>query len=176
MKAHNVFNLIAMLFFLTAASFAQQVKTDYDRNVNFGQYKTYSWQKVDTRDPLWTDRIKSSVDAALTAKGWRQVPSDGSISLMAMEVTTTQQSLNTYYNSFGGGRRFGGGFAESTTTPEVYKIGTLVLDMVDTQTKKLVWRGSASDALSNKSDKNIKNLDKGVQKMLKNFPPGASKS
>jgi len=175
MKAHNVFVSIAMFFFLTAASFAQQVKTDYDRNVNFGQYKTYSWQKVDTKDPLWVDRIKNDVDAALTAKGWTQVPSGGNISLVAMEATTNQQTLNTYYNSFGGGRRFGGGFAESTTTPEVYKVGTLVVDMLDTQTNKLVWRGSASDALSNKSDKNIKNLDKGVQKMFKDFPPGASK-
>jgi hypothetical protein len=103
------------------------------------------------------------------------VPSGGNISLVATGVTTIQQTLNTYYNSFGGGRRFGGGYAESTTTPDVYRVGTLELDMVDTQTKKLVWRGSASDALSNKSDKNIKNLDKGVQKMLKNFPPGEPK-
>jgi hypothetical protein len=175
MKIDKLFNSIAMLFLLTAASFGQQVKTDYDRSANFAQYKTYSWQDVKTKDPLWVDRIKSDVDAALTAKGWKQVPSGGNISLVATEVTTTQQSLNTYYNSFGGGRRFGGGFAESTTTPEVYKVGTLVLDMMDAQTNKLVWRGSSSDALSNKSDKNIKNLDKGVQKMFKNFPPEATK-
>jgi len=177
MKVQNVFVSIAMLFVLTAASFALDVKTDYDRSSNFAQYKTYSWQNVQTKDPLQIDRIKSDVDAALTAKGWMQVPSGGNISLVAMEVTTNQQTLNTYYDNFGGfGRRFrGGGFGTSTTTVDNYKVGTLVLDMVDSQTNKLVWRGSASDALSNKSDKNIKNLDKGVQKMLKNFPPGESK-
>jgi hypothetical protein len=177
MKIHKLFSSIAMLFFLTAASFAQQVKTDYDRTTNFGQYKTYSWKKIETKDPLWVDRIKSDVDASLTAKGWKQVPSGGDVSLVATEITTNQPTLNTYYNNFGGfGRGFrGGGFGDSTTTVENYKVGTLVLDMSDTQTNKLVWRGSASDALSNKSDKNIKNLDKGVQKMLKNFPPEASK-
>jgi hypothetical protein len=174
MKAHNVFVSIAMLFLLTAASFAQQVKTDYDRSVNFGQYKTYSWQKVTTKDPLWADRIKSAVDSALTAKGWTQVPSGGDVSLVAIEATKNQQTLNTFYNGFGGGWRWGG-FGNSTTTVDNYKVGTLVLDMFDTQTKKLVWRGSASDALSDKSDKNIKNLDKEVQKMLKDFPPGAPK-
>ena len=51
-------------------------------------------------------------------------------------------------------------------------VGTLVVDMFDVHTKKLVWRGSASDTLSDKSDKNIKNLDKGVQKMFDHFPPG----
>jgi hypothetical protein len=47
--------------------------------------------------------------------------------------------------------------------------------MFDTRTKKLVWRGSASDTLSDKTYKNIKNFDKGVQKMLKQFPPEPKK-
>jgi hypothetical protein len=47
--------------------------------------------------------------------------------------------------------------------------------LFDTKTKTLVWRGSASDTLSNKSEKNIDNLDKGVEKMFKQFPPDPSK-
>jgi hypothetical protein len=168
----NLFVSIAMFIFLATASFAQQVKTDYDRSVNFSQYKTYSWEKVKTQDPLWVDRIKSAVDVDLIAKGWTQVPSDGNISLVAMEATKNEKTLNTFYNGFGGGWRWGG-FGNATTTVDTYKVGTLVLDMFDTQTKKLVWRGSASDTLSDKTDKNIKNLNKGVQKMLKHFPPEA---
>ncbi len=174
MKVHNVFVSVAMFFFLTAAVFAQQVKTDYDRSANFDQYKTYSWQKVETKDPLWVDRIKSAVDAALTAKGWTQATSDGNVSLVAIEATKNQQTLNTFYDGFGGGWRWGG-FGNATTTVDNYKVGTLVLDMFDTQTKKLIWRGSSSDTLSDKTDKNIKNLDKGVQKMLKDFPPEPKK-
>src|ERR1700730_18177271 len=140
MKVHNVFVSVAMFFFLTAAAFAQNVKTDYDRTVSFDQYKTYSWQKVDTKNPLWVDRIKSAVDAELTAKGWTQVPSDGNISLVAMEATKNQQTLNTFYNGFGGGWRWGGfgGMGDGTTTTDTYKVGNLVLDMFATQTKKLV--------------------------------------
>ena len=51
----------------------------------------------------------------------------------------------------------------------------MVVDLFDTKTKQLIWRGSESDTLSNNSDKNIKNLDKGVEKMFKKFPPGSSK-
>jgi hypothetical protein len=54
-------------------------------------------------------------------------------------------------------------------------VGTLVVDLFDTKTKQLLWRGTSSDTLSNNSDKNIKNLDKGVEKMFKNFPPGPKK-
>jgi hypothetical protein len=175
MKVQNtIFFSIAMLLVLTAASFAQQVKTDYDHNANFGQYKTYSWEKVQTRDPLLVDRIKDAVNGALTAKGWTQVDSGGDVSVVATEITQNQQTLNTFYDGFGGGWRWGG-FGDATTTTETYKVGTLVIDLFDARTKNLIWRGSSSDTLSNNSDKNTKNLDKGVQKMFAHFPPEAKK-
>ena len=178
MKMKNVvLLLIGMILFAGKAS-AQQVKTDYDHGANFAQYKTYSWEQVKTKDPLDVDRIKSAVNAALTAKGWTQVDSGGDVSIVAMEITRNQQTLNTFYDGFGGGwgwRRFGGGgFGEATTTTETYRVGTVVVDLFDTKTKQLIWRGSESDNLSNNSEKNIKNLDKGVEKMFKKFPPGSS--
>jgi hypothetical protein len=173
-----VFVLIGIILFAGKAS-AQQVKTDYDRRANFAQYKTYSWEHVKTQDPLDVDRIKGSVNTALAAKGWTQVDSGGDVCIVAMEITRDQQTLNTFYDGFGGGwgwRRFGGGgFGEATTTTDTYKVGTVVVDLFDRKTKQLIWRGASSDTLSSDSDKNIKNLDKGVDKMFKHFPPGSSK-
>lgn len=165
---------VGMMLLFAAWSSAQDVKTDYDRNANFAQYKTYSWEQIKTRDPLMVDRIKSAVNGALAAKGFMEVPSGGDMSIVAMETTKNQQSLDTFYNGFGGGWRWGG-FGDATTTTENYKVGTLVVDLFDTNTKNLVWRGSASDTLSNKSEKNIDNLDKGVEKMFKKFPPEPKK-
>jgi Domain of unknown function (DUF4136) len=51
----------------------------------------------------------------------------------------------------------------------------LVVDLFDTKTKQLVWRGSSSDTISSNSNKNIQNLNKGVEKLLRQFPPGSSK-
>jgi Domain of unknown function (DUF4136) len=170
----KVFKKLIPLMLLAVTAFGQTVKSDYDRSADFAKYKTYSWKSVSTKDQLLVDRIKSAVDGQLAAKGLTQVPSGGDISLVAIEATKNQESLNTFYDGFGGGWRWGG-FGNSYTTVDNYKVGTLVVDMFDTQTKKLIWRGSASDVLSNKSDKNIKNLDKGVQKMLKHFPPEAKK-
>ena len=174
-----VFVLMGMMLLFAGKLSAQQVKTDYDRNANFGQYKTYSWEQVKTKDALDVDRIKTAVNAALSAKGWTMVDSGGDVSIIAMEMTHNQQTLNTFYDGFGGGwgwRRFGGGgFGEATTTTETYKVGSVVVDLFDTKTKQLIWRGTSSDTLSNNSDKNIKNLDKGVEKMFKHFPPGSPK-
>src|ERR1700757_3376208 len=171
----SIFPSIAMFVVFTVASFAQQVKTNYDHSANFSQYKTYSWAKVQSKDPLVVDRIKDAVNAALAAKGWTQVDSDGDVSIVAMEITQNQQTLNTFYDGFGGGWRWRGvgGFGEATTTTDTYQVGTLVVDLFDAKSKNLIWRGSSSDTLSNNPDKNTKNLDKGVKKMFGHFPPEA---
>lgn len=169
---------MAIAILSATASSAEQVKTDYDRNADFSRYKTYSWENVHTQDPLWVDRIKGAVNSALAAKGWTQVESGGDICIMAMEMTNEHRTLNTYYDNFGGGWRWrwGGGFGTATTTEETYTVGTLVIDLFDTNSKMLVWRGSASDTISRRSDRNIKNLDKSVQKMFSHFPPDSRKT
>ncbi len=153
---------VGLMLLLACVSFAQHVKTDYDHNANFGQYKTYSW---------------SAVNSALAAKGWTEVPSGGDVEVFAIETTQNQQTLDTFYNGFGGGRRwgFGGGFGDATTTVETYTVGTLIVDLFDAKTKKVIWRSSSSDTLSDKADKNTKNLDKGVNKMFQHFPPAPPK-
>jgi hypothetical protein len=173
----KVFASVGMVLLFAAASSAQQVKTDYDRSASFGQYRTYSWEKVQTQNQLWAPRIQEAVNESLAARGLTPVASGGDIAIVAIETTQTQQTLNTFYDGFGGGWRWRGfgGFGDTTTTVENYKVGTLVVDLFDAHTKALLWRGSSSDTLSDKSDKNIKNLDKGVQKMFDHFPPGEKK-
>ena len=162
---------VGVMLVLATSSFAQHVKTDYDHSADFGQYKTYSWQKVQTKNPLLVDRIKDAVNSALAAKGWTLVPSGGDVEVFATKTTQDQQTLDTFYNGFGG-RRWGG-FGDATTTVETYKVGTLVIDLFDAKTQKLIWRSSSSDTLSDNADKNTKNLDKGVSKMFQHFPPGS---
>jgi hypothetical protein len=166
-----------MTLSLVAGSLAQETKTDYDRNADFSRYKTFSFEKVETKDALWVDRITAAVGSALAARGLTQVASGGDIAIVAIGMTQDRQTLNTFYDNFGGGwgwRRWGGGdFGQATTTTDTFKEGTLVVDLFDSRSKALLWRGSASRTLSNSSTKNIKNLDKSIEKLFKNFPPKA---
>ena len=172
--------VVCTVAFLVAlgTAFAQQVTTDFDHQTNISQYKTYSWQEIKSADSLWDARIKSAVDAQLQAKGWTLVDSGGDVAIVAIKTTQTQRTLQTFYDGFGGGWRWRGfgGMGEATTTEQDYKEGTLIVDMYDAKTKQLIWRGSAEDTLSNKAEKNEKNLDKGVAKMFKKFPPEPAKS
>jgi Domain of unknown function (DUF4136) len=104
----KIFTTVGIVILAATASFGQEVKTDYDRGTDFSQYKTYSWEKVQTQDPLWVDRIKEAVNTALAAKGWTLVPSGGSVAIMAIETTQDQQTTDTFYDGLGGGWRRGG--------------------------------------------------------------------
>ncbi len=160
------------LLALGATACAQDVHTDYDHHANFSQYHTYSWARVKTSDPLWESRIQDAVDKELQSKGWRRVDSGGDVALTAIGSTQNQKEYQTFYNGLGGGW-FWGGFGDTATTSTVnYTVGTLVLDMYDTNSKRLIWRGTATKSLSDKTDKNEKTLEKSVDKMFDHFPPG----
>ena len=67
------------------------------------------------------------------------------------------------------------GMGTATTTESEYLVGTLVVDIFNAKTKALVFRGTASDELSDKVEKNQKKLGKASDKMFKDFPPGSAK-
>src|ERR1700741_5275803 len=146
MKAVKIFSWGLTLFLAMAASaLAQQVETDFDKPVDFAQYKTYTWKKVKVNDQLWEPRIKDAIDSQLAAKGWRRVDDGGDVALVAVGGTRTQRTMDTFYTGFGGVRRRGfGGFGTATTTERDYTQGTLVVNMFSAQ-DKLIWRGDAAD-------------------------------
>lgn len=174
MKLQNRLTLFVAGLLLTAATAWAGITTDYDHHANFAGYKTYSWGKVQTANGLWDERVKRAIDEQLAAKGWAEVPAGGEAVVTARDAIQNEQELNTFYDGFGGWRR-GGGFGISTTTVDNYQVGTLIVEMFDGNSKNLIWRGSATGTLSSNSDKNIKSLDKNVQKMFNHFPPEPKK-
>lgn len=96
--------------------------------------------------------MKDAINKELAAKGWTQLPSAGDVSLMAIEKTSVHQQYDTFYDGFGGWRRFGS-FGESTTTVDNYEVGTLIVSMFDGNSKQLIWRGASSSDLSGNTEK-----------------------
>jgi len=95
-------------------------------------------------DPLWEDRITTAVDSQFAVKGWTKVPEGGDAGVAAYGSTKTQKTLETWYTGFGGGwrwRGFGDGLA--TTTVENTPVGTLMVDLFDSSTHKLIWARSS---------------------------------
>lgn len=171
MKLIRYASLFIFAALLCSITLAQDVHTDYDRKVNFEQFHTYSWGKVQTSNPLWESRIKDAVNKVLQAKGWQEVPSGGDVTVMAVGATKNQQEYQTYYDGLGAGWRWGGFGGMTTTQVQNYRVGTLIVDLYQASDKQLIWRGSSNDTLSNNTEHNEKDLDKAVDKMFKKFPP-----
>jgi hypothetical protein len=175
MKSRLVLLLLSLLT-ISALAFAG-AKADWDRSVDFGKFKTYSWISVKTSSDIWDKRVMDAVDAQLQAKGWTKAEEGGDVGIVGITTTKDQQSLDTFYSGIGGGwgwRGWGGGMGTATTQVNNYTVGSLVVDMYDPNTKQLIWRGNDSGTLSDNPDKNIKKLDKAVKEMFKKFPPSSS--
>jgi len=85
-------------------------------------------------------------------------------------ATRQEKSLNTFYDGFGGGWRWGGGFGTATTTVDTYEEGTLIVDMFDAKTKQTIWRGTATQRVSTDLQKQAANMAKAAHKLFKKFP------
>jgi hypothetical protein len=166
---------------MSAAAYGQDVKVDFDRAADFSKLKSFT-VKIGTswNNQISEERIAKQFEEALTEKGWTKTDTNPDAVVVLHGATDVKRSLNTFYSGGGyyggyGWGGWGGGMGSTTTTTHEYTVGTLVVDIFDAGTKKLVFRGTASDEISNKVDKNIKKVDKAATKMFKNFPPGSEK-
>jgi hypothetical protein len=64
----------------------------------------------------------------------------------------------------------GWGPGVATTTIERTPVGTLHVDIFDSQTKLVIWHGESTDALSGDPNKNELKLQKSVEDLFNKFP------
>ena len=161
---------------------AQKVRTDYDHAANFEKYKTYKWVTVNNTEQvnqLVDQRIRSAIDAQLAKEGFTKSEDNPDLLVDYQASITKQTQLTTINNGGGGpgwgmGPRWGYGWGNSgisTTTSSSIPIGTLAIDLMDPQQKQLVFRGVATDTLSDKPEKNTGKIDKAVTKIFAKYPP-----
>jgi len=174
--------LVGVFTLAAVAVLADNVKTDFDKGADFSKIHTYSWGQVKTSNPMYQTRIKQEVDRDLQAKGWQMVESGGDATIFATGEVHNQTELQTSYDNFGPGwgggwgwGRWGwgagAGFGEATTTETNKPVADLVLDIFQSGDKTLMYRAVISRNVSDNSDKNVKGLDKDIEKALKDFPP-----
>ena len=181
------FLAVVLLLLGGTAAFAQDVRYDYAKGTDFSKFKTYTWVVIkgaDQPDELTAQRITAAVDAELSRKGLTKTDSEDADLYLGYQTAVGSEKQFTSYNTgwgYGPGWGYGWhGYGGTTTTygstSTVY-VGQLDLSMYDRATQKLVWRGVATKTLDPKAnpEKKQKNINKAVQKLLKNFPPTPKK-
>jgi hypothetical protein len=165
---------LGIVLLTCGAALAQDVKYNYAMGTNFAKYKTYKWVDIPNQnhpDQLTDQQIKTAIETTLGTKGLTKATGDTADLLIAYQISVDRERQ---WNAFGGmgGLRFGG---MGTATSSTINIGTLVFDVFDASAKQQIWTGDATKTINQSSDprKNQEQMQKGINKLLKNFPPPA---
>lgn len=148
---------------------AQNVRYNFMPGTDFSKYHTYKWAEVPGgRHPsqILDAEIKQDVQNALAQKGFTEITTGNPDMYVVYQIAVDQEKQ---WNAWGM-RGFGGmGQATSSTISN----GTLVIDFYDAAAKQQIWRGDAEKTLDpgKNQQKDMKNLQKAINKLLKNFPP-----
>ena len=144
-----------------------QIQTDWDREANFSQYKTFQIDgKAVTSGPLSRDRLERAVASVLESKGLRQVSSGPDLNVYAY-VQRSGETPPTI--GYGGWRDWAGVGACASTEQDVAR-ESLGLDIVSPERKQAIWRGVACDSLRQSND-TAERVRRVVAELLKTFPP-----
>lgn len=140
-------------------------------------------QTVQSPNPLLQPRIMNAVEAALVAKGYRQVeePKNADFVLSFTVGSREKISVNSYPSmsmgySTGYPGHWGWGAAyhccATDTQVRQYTTGILAIDIFDVEERRPVWHGAASKTINDKDRENIeKTVKAAVDAILGGFPP-----
>lgn len=184
--------LIFMLLALASGCTSLPVRTDYDPEAGFSAFRTYAWLErppaadADPRvddNPLLHQRIHTAIDAGLQTAGYVTADPGAADFLVSYYIVIDKMTSVTYINNYWGygsgrGNRYHHarpGFYPVFSPPVVYEYeqGTLIVDIIQPEGRKLVWRGSASSELdySATPEARQEKLNKTVTAILAEFPP-----
>ncbi len=188
MKKLVLWSLLGLVFAATAA-LSQDVRYNFDRKSDFAKYKTYKWvvlKDASQLDSLVDKQIKDAFDAELASKGLSRTEGETADLFIGYQASMDKEKEFTSFTTTTGPWGYGVGWypgwygptgvpGTTTTTQQTNTIyvGQLVLDMYDSANQSMVWRGTVTKTLDPKAspEKQQKNLQKAVSKLLRNFPP-----
>ena len=179
-----VLYLALILLLVTAASARDKISVSYAKGFNFSQYKTYAWAEHGAvAHPLLAADIVGAIDQELQARGLQKVTSNPDLIIQiygSLDTDMTMYSNDPLYAGSGGippfdpgmtGPAFVGFYGNTSVT--VHK-GEMIVDLIDAKTKKLVWRGMATESVSSHdAEKLIDEVNGAISKMFKEYPKGA---
>jgi hypothetical protein len=171
--------LAAAFALMAAPAVAQKVAVDWDEDFDRTTVETYAWVAPEQlpASPLMQQRILNALDYELSMIGRVKVEADKNPDVFVTVNGTTDEEMVVHSDHFGYGYGGGwrgrgrGGLGGGTTTSRSssYTKGTLVVDIWDAESKNLVFRGTITDTLSDKPEKNEKKVNKGMSKLFKEF-------
>jgi hypothetical protein len=188
MRTHPVKNelrmIATMLLCMLAGNALAKNNVDFDKSVDFTTFHTFQLLPnpdgaLAKANELMDGRVQDMIRQHLVAQGLKEVSANPDL-LVSYDASTQDHQV---YNTMGmgpgmgmgmgrGWGRFGGagmGMDDATTTESTFTDGTLVINAYTPDPKKMVWRGTAEESVSDNPDKTAKNIEKSLDKLFKKW-------
>lgn len=166
----------SLLFLMASCAATSSVITDYDRDADFSEYRTFFWsdefqmqQVKGDSEPLFYNtlnkkRLKQAIQREMEARGYTLSSENPDLLVNAQvlveERTTTHNNLpyrGLYY--------WGPPVPQTSTTKE----GDIVVDLIDQEEHQLVWQGYATGVLDTRTQKREEEIKDAVTIIFANY-------
>jgi hypothetical protein len=183
----RVITSIMVVALMTACASSTNIQSDYDRSVDFSQYKTYGYYSpMGIENPNYSSLLgqmfRDAIDVQMKQRGYVKSSNPDILFNVSARledktrVTTTQSpgmygGYGGYYGYRGGLYDPWGGYGYGTTTHvSQYTEGTVNVDMVDPRLKRMLWEGVAIGRVKDKNDNLREDIMTGVAEMFEGYP------
>jgi len=184
--------IIFFLVLLLASCSSIKVTNDWNREVDFTTFKTYSLYPWDTHNnKVVNDYDKQTIIMAIkqemNSRGYQLVEKNGDLVVSAFVILNNETSYQSYTNHYSGWAGYGGGwgyygrpgyygygwgpsYSTTTTYKTEYTKGTLIIDIFSLADKKLIWQGIGSGEVTDDLDQRDRRLPKNISQIFRRFP------
>ena len=170
--------LFVAIFILCSVVQAQKTSAAFDEKVDFSNFKTFAFDKEGARNPYVNALIVEAIERELTSRGLTKVNTDPDmkVAYLAATVPNLQVQNVPFYHVVN--PAYSGMVGSSTMNMWDVTTGTLVIDLWDRKSDRVVFRGTITDVLQRapsadlQADAKIvsKPINKGVAKIFKKYP------
>ena len=183
MKSFLIFAAACMTL-LTGCATTLKAHSDHDTSQNFSAYRTFTWMAdqpmiappgdVVRVSPLNRRRIEESIESALAAKGFQKV-TDRAVADFVVSYSVGARDridAHSFPAPYAGAWRWGHPYYGHDVDVDVYREGTLAIDVFDGKTHQPVWHGWASKRITEHDIRHAaEQIPPAVASILSNFPP-----
>ncbi len=175
------------VLFVTSCS-TVRVSANYDKNVDFKQYKTFTllpWNPHNDSivSPFTRDMILNALKTEMIKRGYKYVPDlkDADLGVntyILAKKKTDYQYYTDYYGHYG--YYYGYPWAwygpvappyyGTSVTARDYIEGTIIIDVFDTHKKKLIWQGVGVGELDPLKPATEKKVNRIISQIMYKYP------
>lgn len=176
LKAVPVILIVALLVMSYSCSPVKTAITSVE-GVDFSQYKTaeyLGWNEDSETQASQEDRerIEKAVGAEFRSRDF-EILGEGADLEVSLFLVLNTETLSADYIAHHNGYYGIGSLGPSANMPEEdydFVVGTLIIDVFDSESQKLVWQGIGTKTVTENPEKREKSTPKAIAKIMKEFP------